>query len=74
MEVVGCRTSKINTVLLLLWLFLFPNVFMASTFVNKQMQHSNVEVVGCRTSKINIVFTVAVAVLVPKYIYGLVPL
>ena len=32
--------------------------------------HSNVEVVACRTSKINIVFTVAVVVLVPKYIYG----
>ena len=28
------------------------------------------EVVGCRTSKINTVFTAAVAVLVPKYIYG----
>ena len=28
------------------------------------------EDVGCRTSKINIVFTAAVAVLVPKYIYG----
>ena len=28
------------------------------------------EVVGCRTSKINIVFTAAVAILVPKYIYG----
>ena len=80
MEVVACRTSKINTVftaavavlvpeyiygqylceqanvgttmwkfwrarlqkqilyLLLLWLFLFPNIFMANTSVNKQMQ------------------------------------
>ena len=28
------------------------------------------EVVGCRTLKINTVFTAAVAVLVPKYIYG----
>ena len=28
------------------------------------------QVVACRTSKVNIIFTVAVAVLVPKYIYG----
>ena len=28
------------------------------------------EVVACRTSKINTIFTAAVAVLVPKYIYG----
>ena len=28
------------------------------------------KVVACRTSKINIVFTAAMAVLVPKYIYG----
>ena len=28
------------------------------------------EVVGCRTSKINTVFTAAMAVLVPKLIYG----
>ena len=28
------------------------------------------EVVACRTCKINTVFTAAVAVLVPKYIYG----
>ena len=28
------------------------------------------EVVACRTSKINTVCTAAVAVLVPKYIYG----
>ena len=28
------------------------------------------EVVGCKTSKINIVFTVAMAILAPKYIYG----
>ena len=28
-------------------------------------------VVACRTCKINTVFTIAVAVLVPKYIYGL---
>ena len=28
------------------------------------------EVVACGTSKIDIVFTAAVAVLVPKYIYG----
>ena len=28
------------------------------------------EVVVCRTSKINTIFTAAVAVLVPKYIYG----
>ena len=28
------------------------------------------EVVACRTWKINTIFTAAVAVLVPKYIYG----
>ena len=28
------------------------------------------EVVGCTTSKINTIFTIAVAVFVPKYIYG----
>ena len=27
-------------------------------------------VVACRTSKINTIFTAAMAVLVPKYIYG----
>ena len=43
---------------------------MASTSVKSKCRHSNVEVVACRTSKINTVFTAAVAVLVPKYIYG----
>ena len=34
----GVGLQKQILYLLLLWLFLFPNIFMASTSVNKQMQ------------------------------------
>ena len=43
---------------------------MANTSVKSKCRHSNVEVLACRTRKINTIFTAAVAVLVPKYIYG----
>ena len=43
---------------------------MASTSVKKQMQAQQCGSCGVRTSKINTIFTAAMAVLVPKYIYG----
>ena len=38
MEVLVRSTSKINIVFIVASMFLLPNIFMASTFVNKQMQ------------------------------------
>ena len=55
MEVVACRTSKINTIFTATVL-----VAIYGTSVKKQI---------C-VPKINTIFTAAVAVLVPKYIYG----
>ena len=56
--------------LLLLWLFFFPNIFVASTSVNKQMQVQQCGSCGVQDFKKNNVFTTAMAVFVPKYIYG----
>ena len=38
MEVVACRTSKINTIFTAAMAVLVPNIFMVNTSVKKQMQ------------------------------------
>ena len=43
---------------------------MANTSVKKQMQAQQCGSCGVQDFKINTIFTTAVAVLVPKYIYG----
>ena len=71
MEVVACRTSKINTIFTAAMAVLVSKYIYGQYLCEKaNVRHSNVKVVACRTSKINTICTVAMAILVPKYIYG----
>ena len=69
----GMQDRKKILYLLLLWLFLFPKIFMASNSVKKQMQAQQCGSCGMQDLRKNTIFTAAVAVLVPKYIYGQYP-
>ena len=68
MEVVACRTCKINTVFTAAVAVLVPKYIYGQYLCEQANAGKEMwKVVACRTCKIN---TVAVAVLVPKYIYG----
>ena len=60
MEVVACRTSKINTVFTAAVAVLVPNIFMANTSVKKQMQAQQCGSLGVQGFKINTIFTAAI--------------
>ena len=73
MEVVACKTPKINTVFTVAVVVLVPK-YIYGQYLCEQANagHSNVEVVACRTPKINTVFTVAVPLRFPKNLYQMV--
>ena len=81
MEVVACRTCKINIVFIaavavlvpkyLLW----PSTSVAQIYLwPNEQANANVEVVACRTCKINTVFTAAVVALASQIYLWPVPL